>query len=237
MSTAWPAQRSVHQPHVRTDHGHIRFFFPGKPLSANDRPGIHAKNEWTQVHKTEAMLTARTGLRIGNIVKLEKPVVIFHRRWTSSNPSKIDASNIHPAAKAIVDGLVEAELLLEDHGLYVPLEAFLAPRKKAPCNAIITTIVPYDLYLANPDLTLSLAMTAKTESTHTYRPVYVDLVEGDAWHPHDQVLTNGGWGQVNAEEITANPIVDLIDVAERGARREVHLQALETTGFTGWNTK
>ncbi|QWY81949.1 RusA-like resolvase [Arthrobacter phage Sicarius2] len=77
-------------------------------LSANDRLQHYGKNERTQVWKN---LAAGAAAR-ANIEPLDWARIVYWVRWPDN--VRRETSNLQPAAKAIVDGIVLAGVLKDD---------------------------------------------------------------------------------------------------------------------------
>ncbi|ALY10499.1 RusA-like resolvase [Arthrobacter phage TaeYoung] len=77
-------------------------------ISANDRLEKYAKNTRTQIWRN---LAAGAALRAG-VEPLTWARIVYWVRWPDNR--KRETSNLQPTAKAIVDGLVDAGVLLDD---------------------------------------------------------------------------------------------------------------------------
>lgn len=87
---------------------------PADFINANDRPHYHAKAKLTKAWRQAACVAVRAGF---HPYRFELARVVVYYRFP--NNRRREVSNLQPTSKAIVDGLVDALLLVDDDDKHV----------------------------------------------------------------------------------------------------------------------
>lgn len=102
-------------------------------INANDRLHHHAKAKLTRAWREVAAATVNSGWHPDHYYRVHITVAI---RWPDN--IRRDPGNWYPTAKAIVDGLVDAELIHDDSDTYVVGPDLRRERPNGPARVTVT---------------------------------------------------------------------------------------------------